>query len=56
MAETLAANLRAISEQLMELVAEHDWRRENLDHWFERAQDVIFLGVASTTQLPWRLT
>jgi glucosamine--fructose-6-phosphate aminotransferase (isomerizing) len=40
----LAAGLRALPEQLRELVDEHDRRCEQLAHLFADTQDVIFLG------------
>ena len=42
--EALAAGLRAMPQQLRELVADHDRRSEQLAHRFEDTQDVIFLG------------
>ncbi len=42
--QALVAGLRAVPEQLRELVAEHDRRSEELAHRFESTQDVIFLG------------
>jgi len=38
------AGLKAVSEQLRELVTEHDRRSQELAHRFESTQDVIFLG------------
>lgn len=40
----LAAALRAVPEQLRQLIADHDQRAEALAHRFESTQDVIFLG------------
>jgi glucosamine--fructose-6-phosphate aminotransferase (isomerizing) len=40
----LAAGLRALPEQLRELVDDHDRRCEQLAHLFADTQDVIFLG------------
>ena len=42
--EALVGGLRAIPQQLRELVADHDRRSEQLAHRFEDTQDVIFLG------------
>ena len=40
----LVAGLRAVPEQLRQLIAEHDPQAEALAHRFESTQDVIFLG------------
>jgi len=40
----LAAGLRAVPEQLRQLIAAHDERAAALAHRFESTQDVIFLG------------
>lgn len=40
----LTAGLRAVPQQLRELIAEHDRQAEALAHRFESTQDVIFLG------------
>ncbi len=42
--QALVAGLKAVPEQLRELVEEHDRRSEELAHRFESTQDVIFLG------------
>ncbi len=42
--QVLVAGLKAVPEQLRELVEEHDRRSEELAHRFESTQDVIFLG------------
>jgi glutamine---fructose-6-phosphate transaminase (isomerizing) len=40
----LTAGLRAVPQQLRELIADHDRQAEALAHRFESTQDVIFLG------------
>ena len=42
--QALVAGLRAVPEQLRQLIEDHDRRAAALDHRFEGTQDVIFLG------------
>ncbi len=42
--KALLVGLKAVPEHLRVLMEEHDWRSEELVHWFESRQDVIFLG------------